>query len=402
MIGINLFEPTRSVSPLARARMISQVLQIFDKCWGGGFSGTAEVILKAVCQTFLDNRTGTLPMIPKLLTDQHYREAFYPKIRDPNTLIQWQRMTAKTGRSAGELRREEIDPVMRRLDTFVGNPVVKNIMGQKKTTLDFPKWMADHAIVLIKIPDNDSDGIGEDAAQLLATVILQLILRAAFGREIDSTLWTVYCDEFQHYVTGDIPKMIVNIRKYGVGLFLATQSFSNITNKDIRTALLNVGTLLCYQLTSDDAAIVAGEFRHGVELDDDWELEQKRVFDRGDWYVNSETVYHRPTRGEVASRIANLKGLLGMGACLAKVSGTESVLTVPNMEESTVGGAKRSRIIQRSREQYCRPRWEVERELREELWPHDDASTFHGTPLTLVADPEPGSELRDVPPPAWG
>lgn len=154
-----------------------------------------------------------------------------------------------------------------------------------------------------------------------------------------------------------------------------------------------MGTLLCYQLTSDDAAIVAGEFRHGVELDDDWQLEQRRVFERGDWYVNSETVYHRPTKGEVASRIANLKGLLGMGTCLAKVSGTESVLMVPHLGGSAPGGAKRARIIQRSREQYCRPRWEVERELRQELWPDDgdDAGTMVVTPNQR----EPDHDARD-------
>ncbi len=372
--GLNLFEAPRSVTPVSKARMVSQLLQVFDKCWAGGFSGTAEGVLKSVCQTYLDNRAGTLAAIPKLLTDRDYREAFYPRISDPNTLIEWRRITSSTGKSTGMLKNEEIDPVMRRLNKFVGNPIVRNIMGQEKTTLDFPRWMAEHKIVVIKIPDNDSDGVGKDAAQLLATVILQLILRAAYGREIDSTLYSVYCDEFQHYVTGDIPEMIQNIRKYGVGLFLATQSFSNIKEEAIRTALLGVGTLLCFQLTDPDARIVAGEFRRGVPLDDDWRIEQKRVHQNGAWYVQSERKYHRPTRGEIASRLANLRGLVGAGHCLAKVGGREHVLKIVNMDPLVRAGTgvSRARIVQRSRERYCHPRWEVERELREALWPDTD------------------------------
>jgi len=241
--------------------------------------------------------------------------------------------------------------------------------------------------------------VGKDAAQLIATVIMQLILRAAYGREIDSTLWTVYADEFQHYVTGDIPEIIMNTRKYGVGLFLATQSFANIKDEAVRTALLAVGTLLCFQLTDPDARIVAGEFRKGVEIDEDWRLEQKRVFEYGEWYVHSETKYHRPQKSEVASRLANLRALVGQGNCLVKMGGHEHVIMITNMDPILAREAQVSRagIIQRSREQYCRPRWEVERELRDVVWP-DDRSVSIPTP---EPEPEP-PVLLDGPPPAWG
>jgi len=276
--GLNLFESPPNITPKSKATMISQLLQAFDKCWEGGFSGTAEIVIKSVCQTFLDNRRGTLAMIPRLLTDREYREAFYPRITDPYTMIEWKRITNSR---TGELKGDEIDPIMRRLNKFVGNPIVRNLMGQTTTTLALPRWMAENAIVLIKIPDDDSEGIGKDAAQLVATVILQLILRAAYGREVGSPLWSVYCDEFQHYVTGDISAMIMNTRKFGVGLFLATQSFSNIHDEAIRTALLGVGTLLCYQLTDRDARIVAGEFRRGVEMAEDWRDEIKTEISGG-------------------------------------------------------------------------------------------------------------------------
>ncbi|MEO8716198.1 MAG: hypothetical protein ABI369_14410, partial [Acetobacteraceae bacterium] len=248
----------------------------------------------------------------------------------------------------------------------------------------FPRWMAQNAIVLVKIPDDDTEGIGQDAAQLVATVILQLILRAAYGREVGSPLWSVYCDEFQHYVTGDIPAMIMNTRKFGVGLFLATQSFSNIAEDAIRTSLLGVGTLLCYQLTDRDARIVAGEFRRGVEMAEDWREEIKTEIRNGESYRYQETVYHRPSRVEHASRLANLKALVGIGNCLGKIGGREYVISVPNVERlrPDYRTAKRGPIIVRSREQYCRPRWEVEREIMREVAPSpdDDEGMFREAP----------------------
>ncbi len=379
--GLNLFEAPPNITPKSKATMISQLLQAFDKCWEGGFSGTAEIVIKSVCQTFLDNRRGTLAMIPRLLSDRDYREAFYPRITDPFTKLEWKRITNSR---TGELKNDETDPIMRRLNKFVGNPIVRNLMGQTKTTLAFPRWMDEDAIVLIKIPDDDSTGIGKDAAQLVATVILQLILRAAYGREVGSPLWSVYCDEFQHYVTGDIPVMLRNTRKYGVGLFLATQSFS-----DVDTAILGAGTLLCYQLTDRDARIVAGEFRKGVELAEDWEEKIKTEIIGGDSYRYQETVYSRPTRAEIASRLANLKALVGTGNCLAKIGGHEHVVDVPNIERLPRGykASLRSPIIARSRERYCRPRWEVEREIMREVAPGGD---------------DDAGVLFDEAPPAWG
>ena len=111
--------------------------------------------------------------------------------------------------------------------------------------------MRESKIVLIRLPSEGDEGIGEKPVALLGSVMMQLILKAAFSREVPNfehrtgdPLYPVYCDEFQHFVTPDMPKIIQNVRKYGVGLFFATQSFTNIKDEDIRTAILGVGTLL--------------------------------------------------------------------------------------------------------------------------------------------------------------
>ena len=71
-----------------------------------------------------------------------------------------------------------------------------------------------------------------------------------------------------------------------------------------------------------------------------------------------------------------------------KTSTGEAVVTIPNVETMPVAGpiAKRGMIIRNSREQYCRPRDEVEREIRAELVPEEDTMptmTVHIAALTM-------------------
>lgn len=358
--GLNFFQAPRGASPREKSLLIDGILQAFEKGWGRGWAGSAETWLKVCAWTFMENRRGTMAMIPRLLTDRDYREAFLPRIRDPFTRDKWR---AAVNMRTGEIRGEEITPILTRLYKFLGNPLIANIVGQEKTTLDFDMWMAAGKIVLIKLPEGGRDGIGKEAVQLLGTMILQLIVNAGYGREEGSVLWPVYCDEFQHYVTPDIPEILQNLRKYGVGLTLATQSFANIADPDIRDRLLGAGSLIAYQVTEKDARVVAGAFREGMRLLEDYRYDRE-----------GNVEYHRPGKAEIADRLANLRTLLGVGKSLVRTNTGEYVVQTPDMDATPLREglrAKRSQIIQGSREQYCRPRFLVERELRRALVPEE-------------------------------
>jgi len=252
--------------------------------------------------------------------------------------------------------------------------------------------------VLIKLPEGGRHGIGKEAVQLLGTMLLQLIVDAGYGREEGSVLWPVYADEFQHYVTSDIPEALQNLRKYGIGMVLATQSFANIADQDIRDRLLGAGSLLCYQVTEKDARIVAGAFREGLRLPEDY------AYDR-DGYLR----YRRPAKAEVADRLANLRTLLGVGRSLVRTNTGECAVATPDMDSRPLDErlrAKRSVVIGRSRERYCRPRWEVEREVRRALVPDEDPEedpgegTIADASGSPVASPPSPSCDASAPPPS--
>ena len=140
--------------------------------------------------------------------------------------------------------------------------------------------MKEGKIVLIRLPSEGDEGIGEKPVALLGSVMMQLILKAAFSREVQLELRVTRSirSTATSFNTSSRRTCRRSFRTYGSMawvFFLATQSFSNIKDEDIRTAILGVGTLLRYQTTEPDARIVAGEFRRGVELDEDWQPEIK-------------------------------------------------------------------------------------------------------------------------------
>jgi len=379
--GLNFFQAPRGASPRETSLLIDGVLQAFEKGWGGGWAGSAETWLKVCAWTFMENRRGTMAMIPRLLTDRDYRDAFLPRIRDPFTRDKWR---AAVHPKTGEIRGEELTPILTRLYKFLGNPLIANIVGQERTTLDFDTWMAAGKIVLIKLPEGGRYGIGREAVQLLGTMILQLIVHAGYGREEGSVLWSVYGDEFQHYITPDIPEILQNLRKYGVGMVLATQSLANVTDPEIRERLLGAGSLIAYQVTEKDARIVAGAFREGLRLPEDYRYDREGYLQ-----------YHRPGKAEVADRLANLRTLLGVGRSLVRTNAGEFAVQTPDMDTRVLDArlrANRSRVIQHSRERYCRPRFQVEREIRRVLLPDEEGddrgyAASAGPPVAEPVDP---------------
>jgi hypothetical protein len=392
--GLNFFQSPPGASPREKAQLIDQILQAFAKGWGGGWAGSAETWLKVCAWTFMENRSGTMAMIPRLLTDRDYRAAFLPRIRDPFTRDKW---ATAINRKTGEAKVENLEPILTRLYKFLGNPLVANIVGQEKTTLEFDRWMAGNKIVLIKLPEGGRYGIGKEAVGLIGTMILQLIVQAGYGREEGSVLYPIYCDEFQHYVTGDIPEILQNLRKFGVGCVLSSQSLATIHDEEIRDSLLGAGSVICYQVAEKDARIVAGAFREGLKLPEDWREEVTRHTAGAYRYETREWIYHRPSKAEIADRLANLRTLAGVGCSLVRTNDGEYVVQTPNMDPVPGGDprltASRSLVVRRSRGRYCRPRHLVEREIRAALLPEGTGDDGDGADFFAAAPPV------DAPPP---
>src|SRR5205085_10838865 len=126
---------------------------------------------------------------------------------------------------------------------------------QKDNKLDFRGIMDTRKILLIKL----SQGlIGEENAYLLGTMLVSRIYQAALSRQ-DSRerphFW-LYLDEFHHFITPSMERILSGTRKYNLGLILAHQEFRQMQARSQEVAssvLSNCYTRVCFTLDDADA-----------------------------------------------------------------------------------------------------------------------------------------------------
>jgi hypothetical protein len=153
-----------------------------------------------------------------------------------------------------------------KLNKFLANDLLRPIVSQQKTTLDFTDAMANNKILLIKLAKGK---IGNLNANLLGMIVIGKILQAAFGRadipEEERKDFYLYIDEFQNFLTESINTILSEARKYRLGLVLAHQLLGQLEEKgddSIRKTIFgNVGTKICFRIGTEDAEVMQEEFK---------------------------------------------------------------------------------------------------------------------------------------------
>ena len=100
--------------------------------------------------------------------------------------------------------------------------------------------------------------VGEDASSLLGSILLSKLALAGLARasvaEEDRPFFAIYADEAQQFLTESSVSLFSELRKYGVASTWATQYLASLP-ETIRNGILgNVGTLIAFTLSGEDAS----------------------------------------------------------------------------------------------------------------------------------------------------
>jgi hypothetical protein len=262
-MGLNLLE---GKSPEERDLIALDAMNMMVKMFGEEvFGPRIQDYFRNGCLTLMEDEEegGAITDLVRLFTDDEWGKYKVSKVRNPIVKSFWENQMAKTGQRE---KQEMIPYFAAKFGQFSTNTLIRNIVGQTKSSFDITDCMNSGKIVLMNL----SKGlIGDINSTLLGMIMVNKIQVAAMRRQKENAEnrkdFFLYIDEFQNFVTPSIESILSEARKYRLGLILAHQYLDQL-EKDSKLAgsvslkgavFGNVGTMMFYKIGPDDAEVGA-------------------------------------------------------------------------------------------------------------------------------------------------
>ncbi|MGC9046570.1 MAG: type IV secretion system DNA-binding domain-containing protein [Minisyncoccia bacterium] len=340
-IGFNVLELP---DPKYKHLVASGLMGIFTKIWANVWSARMEYILNNAILALLDTPGSTLLGLNRILVDKDYRQQIVANIKDPvvrsfwlNEYEQWK----------DQFRTEAIAAIQNKIGQFLSTSLIRNIVGQSKSTININEIMDDGKILIVNVSKGK---IGEDNSSLLGAMLVTKIQLSAMERvripENQRRDFYLYVDEFQNFATDSFASILSEARKYRLNLIIAHQYIGQLVtdvSTRVRDAIFgNIGTIVVFRVGADDAQFLANEFSPEVSVDDFVNLPNYNVYIK----LMVDGITTRPFSAETLPPF--------------KLTKSQSVA---------------EHIIESSRRNYTRPNKEVEKEIEE--WGQSFHSRFY-------------------------
>lgn len=272
------FNPLENVDENQKNVLASGLVGIFKKIWADSWGPRLEHILRNTILALLDYPEATMLSIPKILINQNYRDKVIEEIKDPVVKDFW---VSEFGQYDDRFRTEAISPIQNKVGQFLAASMIRNILGQPKSTIDFKDIMDNKKILLM---DLSKGKIGEDASALLGAMLITKIQLTAMQRayipETEREDFTLFVDEFQNFATESFATILSEARKYNLSLIMANQYIAQM-EEVVREAIFgNVGTLISFRVGPTDAPYLAKEFMPTFEEDDLINLDKFQIYNK--------------------------------------------------------------------------------------------------------------------------
>lgn len=258
-MGINIME---AYTEEQKHYMVSSIIGLFYKLYDPNKTGIVgprlEHSIRNAMLTVMAEPGSTFIEVQRALTDNSYVQEILPKVTDPIVRRYWTDQIAQT---SDFHKSETLDYIVSKFSRFTTNKLMRNIIGQSKSSFDFRKIMDEGKIMLVSL----SKGIiGEENSSFLGLILVPKILTAAMSRQ-DMAMdqrrdFFLYVDEFQNFATPDFAAILSEARKYRLNLVVANQ-FIGQMEEEVKNAIFgNVGTLVSFRVGVTDANYLQHEF----------------------------------------------------------------------------------------------------------------------------------------------
>jgi hypothetical protein len=274
-IGLNLLQlEDPSQKNLMTSGLVSAIKQHFDYSWGPRL----EYLLNYAILTLLEVPGTTMLGITRLLEDQNYQKYILHQVKDPVVIKFWEQ-EFKEMKGNQKLVTEAIAPIQNKVNRFLASTTIRNILGQKDSTIDIWNAMNSGKIVLMNLSKGK---IGSDNANLLGALLVSRLQFYALQRvkiPYDQRKpFYLYVDEFQNFATGSFEEILSESRKYKLGLYLTNQFTAQLPENVLSAVFGNVGTIMTFSLGAPDANVLGREFAPYFNEEDIISLERFQIY----------------------------------------------------------------------------------------------------------------------------
>ncbi len=252
-IGFNILR-TKAAPHLVASGIVSALKSIWRDSWGPRL----EYILYAAIAALLECENVSLLGLHRMLSDRQYRGWVVKQVKDPLVQSFWLHEFEGYER---KFLQEAVAPIQNKVGQFLMSPILRNILGQVRCTLD-ARFMMDDGRIFIA---NLSKGrLGEDKSNLLGALLVTQFQLAAMTRadipQAERRDFRLFVDEFQSFTSDSFAAILSEARKYRLGLTLSHQYIEQL-RPEIRQAVFgNVGSLVAFRVGRADAEVLEREF----------------------------------------------------------------------------------------------------------------------------------------------
>jgi len=257
------FNVLRCDDPTQRPLIASGIVSAFKKLYGESWGPRLEHILRNALLALLEIPGSSLLTVLRLLSEEKFRQAVIPQLTDPVVRNFWEHEFVGM---PPRLQAEAIAPIQNKVGHFASSPLIRNIIGQSRSTVDLRRIMDEGKVLIVNL---SKGRMGEDASTLLGSLLVSSIQLAAMSRsnvaEADRRDWYLYVDEFQNFATDSFATILSEARKYRLNLTVANQYLAQMDQATLDAVFGNVGTMLAFQVGARDAEILAEQLGGDLE-----------------------------------------------------------------------------------------------------------------------------------------
>lgn len=167
------FNPMEQVTNEFRHLVASGIMGVFKKIWVDAWSARMEYILNNTLLALLELPNSTLLGVLRMFAEPPYRKKIVDNLQDPVIKAFWQN---EFSRYSQKLETEALAAIQNKVGQFVSNPLIRNILGQSRSTINMREIMDTGKIFIVNLSKGK---MGEDNSALLGAMIISRLQLAA-------------------------------------------------------------------------------------------------------------------------------------------------------------------------------------------------------------------------------